>query len=224
MGPYAAAASRVSADAGAPVAIAEKARARPASVIAWAGAPQPSTTTALTASPDSSARTSRDRLLQRVFRVAVGRGRPAVDDAGREHRRVLARATLRQGRRRAALDQPTLALRGVRGQAWRVLQCGLGEPGAREDDLHALAVAGLARVRAGGQGQQLAVEVEAVAQHRDRLDELVGRPRQHRHVDVAGARDLARARRGRPRCRSAPTRRSRCARPGRRGLLSSASR
>ena len=47
-----------------------------------------------------------DRPLDRVLRVAVGRGVPSVHDAGREHGRVLARAVLGDGRLRAAGTDP----------------------------------------------------------------------------------------------------------------------
>src|SRR5690606_30760923 len=55
------------------------------------------------------------------------------------------------------------------------------------DLLHPLDVEVLPRVASGGEGEQFPVQVEPAPQHRDRLQWLVRRAREDRHLGVAGA-------------------------------------
>ena len=71
---------------------ARKARARPISDVDSSGAPQPSIADDLDRLAGELGERLGDRDLQRVGRVEVVVGRPAVEHAGREHRGVLARA------------------------------------------------------------------------------------------------------------------------------------
>ena len=123
--------------------------------------------------------------LERVVGVAVGGQVPAVEPAGGEHRRVLARAVLRQGAGGAAGGDPDVALVGVVGQVGGVLQVGLGEPCGGEHVAHAVEVERLGRVAGAGQGQVLGGQGEPGPQHRHGLDRLVRRAREDRVVGRA---------------------------------------
>ncbi len=79
----------------------------------------------------------------------------------------------------------------VHRQAGRALQCADGEPGPGEDFPHPGDVEVLAGMAGRGQGQQLAVQVEAAAHHRSGLQRLVGRPGEDRLVHGAGLQHRA---------------------------------
>ena len=126
-----------------------------------------------------------DGDLERVRGVEVGRGVPPVHDAGREHRRVLARAVHRDRGARATRCQQRLAGSVVeREVGWR-LQVRLGEPRPGEDATGAIEVHLLPRVGGAGQSEQVGRELEPLPDHRQRLDRLVARARQGRTGHVA---------------------------------------
>ena len=73
----------------------------------------------------------------------------------------------------------------VDGQVGRRLQVGLVEARRGEHPAHAVEVEGLTGVARRGQGQQLAVEVEARLQHADGLQRLVRGAGEDRRVRLA---------------------------------------
>ena len=172
---------------------------------------------------DGLARQVRHRLadgtLQRVLGVEVVLDRPAVHDAGREHRRVLAGAVLRKRRRRTAGGSPRETLVLVQGKGRCVAQRRDVETDTGEEPEDAVEVIALAGVARAGEGQQVPLEGQARPEHRDSLQRLVGGPREDRRL--RGARAARRHRRDRSprRCRGGCSRRSPSGRPerGRRG-------
>ena len=123
--------------------------------------------------------------LQRVVGVGVGVGGPAVDDAGGQHRGVLAGA-VHQDRRllRAGRDQ-RVPLDLVHRPVRRGPQCGLVEARGGQHPAYALDMERLAGVAGAGEREQLAVEVETRLEHADRLHRLVRRAREDGGVRVA---------------------------------------
>jgi hypothetical protein len=131
-----------------------------------------------------------DRLLQRMIRRQVAGGRPAVLHAGRQHRGVFARAVHPDpGLVLAAGDQAACGLR-IERPGGRAAQVILAQAGPRQDLPHAFDVEVLTGVARRGQRQQLAVQLEAAAQHRRGLQRLVGRPREERHAGLPDADHL----------------------------------
>ena len=125
-----------------------------------------------------------DRLLQRVRRLAVGRGVPAPGHAGGEHRGVLAGAVLGDRLGPVAGALPGERLGRVQRQVGRVLQGRLVEAGTREDLPRAVAVHGRSVVAGARQREQPLRQVEARAHHRRRLQGLDRRagPDRRRHL------------------------------------------
>ena len=118
--------------------------------------------------------------------ATVGRGVPAVDDAGQQHRGVLARAV--HGQRARLLRRPgspRSARLSSSGQSGGVWQRRLVQPAEREDPAYAVEVERLPAVRGARQREQLGREVEAEPDHPERLQRLVARPREHRLDDLA---------------------------------------
>jgi monomeric sarcosine oxidase len=128
-----------------------------------------------------------DVNLQRVGRFPVGLRRPVIGDAGRQHRRVLARAVeANAGLRSAAFPDEPARGRLVKGQRGRALQVCLGEAGDVEDLADARDVVVLAGVAGRGQREQFPLQRQPGPEHRRGLQRLVGRAREHRRVGVAG--------------------------------------
>ena len=125
-----------------------------------------------------------DALLQRVGRRQVGREVPAVDHAGRQHRRVLPRAVHEDRRPRLARQEPLVTHRVDQRPVLRAPQVRLGQPGRVQDPAYALHVHRLARVRRARQREQVRRQREPQRHHRDGLERLVRRPRQHRRGHV----------------------------------------
>ena len=117
-----------------------------------------------------------DRALQRMLRVPVCGGVPPVDDAGREHGRVLAGAVL--GERGLGLPgpDPRDALVLVDRVVGSVLKIRGGQTGSREDARGGLAVERLPGVAGAGERELGVGEVEPRPDHGRRLDRFVGRP------------------------------------------------
>ena len=194
------------------------ARARPVSDVESSGAPQPSTAMTVDRLAGHLGERRRDGLLHRVVGVEIGVGRPAVDDAGGEHRGVLAGAVHQHRRLRAAVADQLLPGGVVERIVRRGLEVGLGQAHRREEPAYALEVERLARVRGAGQREQVGRQVEADPEHAERLERLVARARQDRVGHVADRpRHRAVGGRARPRNRSDGPRRTRCARSPRPG-------
>jgi len=92
--------------------------------------------------------------LQRMVGIGVVRNVPAVDDAGGQHRGMLARAVHGQRHGCPVVAFPGCALDLVDRPVGWGLQCGLGHPGRGQDRADAFEVEGLARVAGAGQRQQ----------------------------------------------------------------------
>ena len=155
-----------------------------------------------------------DRQLQRVVDVQVAVVvRPAVHDARGQHAAVLAAAVHLQRRAPTAVAQHlvgrVLVERQVGGVPERLLvEAGTGEDAPRRAEVRRRSV-----VAGAHQREQLGRQVEPVAHHRHRLHRLVRRSRVHLDLRVAeGEGDRAVGVAARRRHRSAPTRRTRCAR------------
>ena len=114
-----------------------------------------------TGSPVSSAKVVGDAPLQRVVGLEVGRGVPAVDHAGGEHRGVLARAVHQHRRLRAAgADHLPPARRRRAGSPAGVCRSASSRPADAEDPAYALDVERLTGVRGAGQREQVGRQVE----------------------------------------------------------------
>ena len=139
--------------------------ASPVSEVDSSGAPHPSTAVDLDGLAGQLGEARGDPLLERVVRRPVGRGVPSVDDAGEQHRGVLAGAVHGQGA--GLLAGPDRRDLGVVVE--RVVRRGLQrvhvEVAEREDPADAVEVERLAAVRGAGQREQLRRQVEAEPDH-----------------------------------------------------------
>ena len=146
------------------------------------GAPHPSTAVAATGSSARSAMVSAMSRCSGWSFVAVGAQVPAVEPAGGEHGRVLARAVLGERPGRAARGDPHVALVGVVGQVGGVLEVGLGETDRGEHVADRVEVEGLCGVARAGEREVVGRQHEAGTQHGHRLERLVRRAREDRVV------------------------------------------
>ena len=206
-------ATRASGPSGA-VASRAKARASPVSEAESSGAPQPSTATAATGSPVSSAKVSAIACCSGWSGSRYVASVPAVERAGDEHRGVLARAVHRDrvlGHRRPG-SSPRAPRRRA-GSPGGVCSARSSMPADGQDPAYAVEVERLPGVRGAHQREQLVGQVQAEPDHRQRLDRLVARPRQDRYVDRARRTSRRVRRRPAPRpSRSGGPRRTRSAR------------
>ena len=191
-------------------------RASPVTDSACCGAPQPSTTTAVTGSPAASASRASIACCSGWSRLQVARGRPAGRDAGRQHRRVLARAVHRQPLGRAAVGQPR------RPSSARAAAAPAGSPRSSGPSPAAASIAGGdapgARPRRCASPRRWPAPAPSAATSRPPAAPSPAPACSTTAAASAGRRhpprtSPTRRRRGRPASRGAPTRRSRSARP-----------
>ena len=160
-------------------AIRPNARARPASVIAKSGAPQPSTADLAGLLAGQIVDGLQDGQLDRVVRIAVGGRRPPVEDAV-----AIMPACLPEQFMASAARSPPARIRSslacvVGRPVRRGLQDGLVQPGAGEDAADGLGWNSSPECEAQTRASS-SVEVETGAQHPDGLQRLAGAAREHR--------------------------------------------
>ena len=195
------------------------ARARPVSDSPNSGAPQPSTATWAAFSPASSSVTERTRL-HRVVGVQVGVDVPAVGHGGGQHRGVLARAVHPLAGDPWPLPDQPVRVASSSGQS-------AGQPSAPKPSPESASSSPTSRT-----WKSSPVWLPAAIARRgplrsaprdqagERLERLGRRAGQHRRARPGRADDGPADGRGRRRCRSARSRRTRSA-PPRRGAASS---
>ena len=136
--------------------------------------------------PDRALQVVEDPELHRMIGFGVARGRPAVDDRGGEHARMLAAAVLDDRRGRFASTHRDAVRVRVERQRRRVAQVVIGETDAGKDLRDRDDVLGAPVVTGAHGRQEPVVEVEPGADHARGLQRLQRRAGIDHDVGVAG--------------------------------------
>lgn len=130
-----------------------------------------------------------DLLLERVLGVQVAVDRPAVANAGQQHRGVLAGAVHVHGGGAATIPEDLDACGAVRRQVGRALQRVLRQRGLGEDAPNHRDMGGGSRVAGRGKHGGEGTEVHPRIHDGDRLERLHAGPGKDGGVDVADPSD-----------------------------------